>query len=89
MSRPRRARLGAGHERSAPRAYPNPRATSPAKIIHARHDNVAPYEQGRLLATRIAGARLVTLETENHIPVPDDPAWGRLMDEIEAFASGG
>lgn len=61
----------------------------PTLIIHARHDNVAPYEQGRLLATRIAGARLVTLETENHIPVPDDPAWGRLMDEIEAFASGG
>jgi DNA-binding winged helix-turn-helix (wHTH) protein/pimeloyl-ACP methyl ester carboxylesterase len=61
----------------------------PTLVIHARHDHVSPYEQGRLLATRIPGARLVTLESENHIPVPDDPAWGKLMDEIEAFASGG
>lgn len=61
----------------------------PTLVIHARHDHVSPYEQGRVLATRIPGARLVTLETENHIPVPDDPAWGKLMDEIEAFASGG
>ncbi len=60
----------------------------PTLVIHARHDHVAPYDQGRLLATRIPGARLVTLESENHIPVPDDPAWSRLVDEIETFASG-
>jgi pimeloyl-ACP methyl ester carboxylesterase/DNA-binding winged helix-turn-helix (wHTH) protein len=65
-----------------------PAVQAPTLVIHARHDHVAPYEQGRLLATRIPGARLVTLESENHIPVPDDPAWGRLVDEIEAFASG-
>lgn len=59
----------------------------PTLVIHARHDHVAPYDQGRLLATRIPGARLVTLESENHIPVPDDPAWPRLMDEIESFAA--
>lgn len=64
-----------------------PNIRVPTLVIHARHDNVAPYEQGRLLAARIPGARLVTLESENHIPVPDDPAWGRLMDEIEAFAA--
>jgi pimeloyl-ACP methyl ester carboxylesterase len=64
-----------------------PRIKVPTLVVHARHDNVAPYEQGRLLAARIPGARLVTLESENHIPVPDDPAWGRLLDEIEAFAA--
>lgn len=66
-----------------------PAVRVPTLVIHARHDNVAPYEQGRLLAARIPGARLVTLESENHIPVPGDPAWGKLLDEIEAFASGG
>ena len=60
----------------------------PTLIIHARHDHVSPYEQGRLLAARIPGARLVTLESENHVPVPDDPAWLQLMNEIEAFAAG-
>ena len=66
-----------------------PHITVPTLVIHARHDHVAPYDQGRLLASRIPGARLVTLESENHIPVPDDPAWGRLVDEIEAFAAEG
>ncbi len=66
-----------------------PQIKVPTLVIHARQDQVAPYEQGRLLATRIPGARLITLESENHVPVPDDPVWPKLMDEIEAFASGG
>lgn len=66
-----------------------PQVKAPTLVIHGRHDHVSPYEQGRLLATRIPGARLLTLETENHIPVPDDPAWSRLADEIVAFASDG
>lgn len=64
-----------------------PQIRVPTLVIHARHDNVAPYEQGRLLATLIPGARLFTLESENHIPVPDDPAWQRLLEEIESFAA--
>jgi pimeloyl-ACP methyl ester carboxylesterase len=56
-------------------------------VIHARHDHVAPLEQGRLLAARIPGARFVTVESENHVPVPD-AAWEVLMREIEAFATG-
>jgi pimeloyl-ACP methyl ester carboxylesterase len=61
---------------------------SDIKVPTLVHDHVSPYEQGRLLATRIPGARLMTLESENHIPEPDDPAWNRLMEEIETFASG-
>jgi DNA-binding winged helix-turn-helix (wHTH) protein/pimeloyl-ACP methyl ester carboxylesterase len=66
-----------------------PQIKVPTLVIHARQDHVAPYEQGRLLASRIPGARLITLESENHVPVPDDPVWPKLMDEIEAFAAGG
>lgn len=66
-----------------------PQIKVPTLVIHARQDHVAPYEQGRLLATRIPGARLVTLESENHVPVPGDPVWPKLLDEIETFASGG
>ncbi len=57
-------------------------------VIHARHDHVAPLEQGRQIAAAIPGAKFVTLESENHIPVPSDPAWDRLLSEIEAFAEG-
>jgi len=66
-----------------------PQIKVPTLVIHARHDNVSPLEQGRLLAARIPGARFVTLESENHVPVPGDPAWETLMREIEAFTTEG
>lgn len=64
-----------------------PRVKVPTLVIHARRDNVAPLEQGRILAAKIPGARFVILESENHIPVPDDPAWPQLLSEIEEFAA--
>ncbi|MFA6266323.1 MAG: alpha/beta fold hydrolase [Pseudolabrys sp.] len=66
-----------------------PKVKAPTLVIHARRDNVSPIAQARLLAASIPGAQFVTLESENHIPVPDDPAWPRLMQEIEAFATAG
>jgi len=66
-----------------------PTVKVPTLVIHARKDNVSPLEQGRLLAATIPGARFVTLDSENHIPVADDPAWAQLMDEIESFAAAG
>jgi hypothetical protein len=50
-----------------------PQIRLPSLVIHAWHDHVAPLEQGRLLAARNPGARFVTVESENHVPVPDDP----------------
>ena len=64
-----------------------PQVKVPTLVVHARRDNVSPLEQGRILAAKIPGARFVTLESENHIPVPDDPAWPQLLSEIEAFAA--
>lgn len=63
-----------------------PRVPVPTLVIHPRHDNVAPLEQGRLIASRIPGAKLVTVESESHIPLVGDPAWDRLIGEIESFA---
>jgi pimeloyl-ACP methyl ester carboxylesterase len=59
----------------------------PTLVIHARHDHVAPIEQGRQIAARIPGAKFVILDSENHVPVPGDPAWDKLVGEIEAFAA--
>lgn len=57
----------------------------PTMVIHARHDNVSPYEQGRALAAGIPGAAFVTLDSENHVLLPEEPAWAMLMREIETF----
>jgi DNA-binding winged helix-turn-helix (wHTH) protein/fermentation-respiration switch protein FrsA (DUF1100 family) len=65
-----------------------PRVTVPTLVIHARQDNVVPYAQGRAIAAAIPGAKFVTLETENHVPLPGDPAWEKLLAEILGFASG-
>ena len=66
-----------------------PKVKVPTLVIHARHDNVVPLEQGRLIAARIPSASFVTVESENHVPVPDDPAWDKIMSEIESFARQG
>ena len=66
-----------------------PQVRVPTLVLHARHDNVVPLEQGRQIAAQIPGARFLTLESENHVPVPGEPAWERLMQEIESFAAGG
>jgi DNA-binding winged helix-turn-helix (wHTH) protein/pimeloyl-ACP methyl ester carboxylesterase len=62
-----------------------PQVRVPTLVLHCRHDNVAPLEQGRLLASSIPHARFVTLESENHILLADEPAWAKLVSEIEAF----
>jgi DNA-binding winged helix-turn-helix (wHTH) protein/alpha-beta hydrolase superfamily lysophospholipase len=64
-----------------------PRVTVPTLVIHARRDQVVPIEEGRLIAAQIPGAKFVTIESENHVPLPDEPAWESLLQEIETFAS--
>lgn len=60
----------------------------PTLVIHARKDYVVPVEQGRFLAANIPGARFVTIESENHVPIPGEPSWDTLLDEIESFVAG-
>lgn len=66
-----------------------PRVRVPTLVIHARNDNVVPYAQGRAIAAAIPDAKFVTLETENHVPLPGDPAWEKLVGEILSFAAEG
>jgi pimeloyl-ACP methyl ester carboxylesterase len=54
-------------------------------VIHGRNDMVIPLSDGKELAAGISGARFVPLETKNHIPLANDPAWGRMESEIHTF----
>ena len=42
---------------------------------------------GRLLAAGIPGARLVTLESDNHVLLADEPAWPVFRREVTEFLS--
>jgi len=44
-----------------------------------------PVEEGRLLAALIPDARLVLLESANHILLADEPAWEVFLTEVESF----
>lgn len=62
-----------------------PQIRVPTLVLHSRHDAVAPFEQGRLLAASIPGARFVALESENHLILPHEPAWPQFVAEIDGF----
>jgi pimeloyl-ACP methyl ester carboxylesterase/DNA-binding SARP family transcriptional activator len=57
----------------------------PTLVIHARNDALVPYVAGRRLAMDIPGARFVTLESDNHLILEQDPAWPRFLAEVRAF----
>ncbi len=62
-----------------------PQVRAPTLVLHARGDLRIPFEEGRLLAASIPGARFVSLDTRNHLPLVQEPAWQQLVDEITAF----
>ena len=61
------------------------RITQPTLVLHAKGDLRIPFEEGRLTAATIPNARLLTLESNNHILLEDEPAWKRFLEEVNAF----
>lgn len=64
-----------------------PKVSAPTLVMHCRHDNLVPFEEGRRIATLIPNAKFVSLDSENHVPLPGEPAWQKFIAEIEAFLS--
>ena len=58
----------------------------PTLVIHARHDRALGIEQGRYLAAHIPGAKLVELESVDHLPWVSDSE--RITSEVEDFLTG-
>lgn len=59
----------------------------PTLVFHSREDSRVPFEQGRLIAARIKGARFIPLESRNHILLEEDPAWQQFVDELQKFVN--
>jgi ATP/maltotriose-dependent transcriptional regulator MalT len=62
-----------------------PQLRVPTLVLHALGDRMNSFEHGRHLASSILGARLVALESQNHILLEDEPAWPVFLDEVERF----
>jgi class 3 adenylate cyclase/pimeloyl-ACP methyl ester carboxylesterase len=62
-----------------------PQVKVPTLVMHARNDARVPFELGRRMAAGIPGARLVALESQNHIILENEPAFKRFLEELTAF----
>jgi pimeloyl-ACP methyl ester carboxylesterase len=62
-----------------------PKVCCPTLVIHSRDEAVVPAQEGRLIASRIRGARFVELPSRNHEVVPGEPAWQQFVEEISRF----
>ena len=57
----------------------------PTLVLHSRGDRMNGFAEGRYLASHVAGARLVALESDNHIVLEDEPAWPAFVREVAEF----
>lgn len=61
-----------------------PGITAPTLVLHAQGDRVAP-DWGPRLAAEIPDARLVMLDSRNHVLLADEPAWAVFRREVADF----
>ena len=61
------------------------RVQCPTLVLHARGDLRIPFEEGRIAAGMIPGARFVTLETRNHLMMQSEPAWQDFLQALAEF----
>jgi pimeloyl-ACP methyl ester carboxylesterase/DNA-binding CsgD family transcriptional regulator len=62
-----------------------PRVRSPTLVLHAREDPIIPFDEGRLVASLIPGARFVPLESRNAILQETEPAWQPFVAAFDEF----
>lgn len=61
------------------------RVRCPTLVIHARRDVIAPFEQGREIASRISKSRFVALDTGDHVPDFDRAVWRPGQEAVDKF----
>ena len=54
-------------------------------VMHARDEVRVPFDAGRRMAAGIPGARLVPLQSRNHLILETEPAYARFLEEIRSF----
>jgi len=62
-----------------------PRIGCPTLTLHSVGDPLIPFDDGRAVARLIPGARLVPLESRNHILLENEPAWLQFNEALDGF----
>ena len=66
-----------------------PLVLAPTLVLHAKGDIRVPLSEGRLVASLIPDARLVELDSSNHLTLEDEPAWQILISQVRSFLGPG
>jgi pimeloyl-ACP methyl ester carboxylesterase/DNA-binding CsgD family transcriptional regulator len=62
-----------------------PQIQAPTLVLHSRHDRMNSFDEGLRIGSTVPGARMVVLDSSNHIILGDEPAWQVFVDEVAAF----
>ena len=62
-----------------------PRITAPTLVLQATGDRSTTFDNAVTVSSQIPGARLVSLDSRNHILLADEPAWGVFIAEVRSF----
>ena len=62
-----------------------PLVAAPTLVLHARRDLVVPFKEGRRIAAAVPSARLIALDSRNHMLLAHEPAWQVFMSEVLEF----
>jgi pimeloyl-ACP methyl ester carboxylesterase/DNA-binding winged helix-turn-helix (wHTH) protein len=60
----------------------------PTLVMHSPNDARVPFHEGRLIASRIRGARFEPFDSRNHTPLPGEPAFEQVNRLIDTFLLG-
>ncbi len=56
-------------------------------MIHRRGDLAVSFEQGREAAASVPGARFLSFEGKNHLPLPGEPELEQILEAIRDFVT--
>jgi pimeloyl-ACP methyl ester carboxylesterase/DNA-binding CsgD family transcriptional regulator len=79
------ALLARSHRRRADATHRLAGLDVPTLVLHSLGDRMNAFDYARHLATEIPGARLVALDSKNHIMLEDEPAWPVFLREVTDF----
>jgi pimeloyl-ACP methyl ester carboxylesterase/DNA-binding winged helix-turn-helix (wHTH) protein len=62
-----------------------PKVQAPTIVVGVRHEPDDMFEQSRILASLIPNARLVSLDSSNHLLPERDPGWRQFLAALDEF----
>lgn len=61
------------------------RVQVPTIVFHCDQDAAVPFQEGRMIAAAISGAKFVPISSRNHVLLAGEPGWKVFREELAGF----